>query len=128
METLVSISQIIFFLSISILSVFLINYAGKIVTSISNLEKGVNELKNKIEPLLDKLTIISGKSEKILDDISTKSSMLQNSFESIRQISTDLLELEKTIKSSIERPLSMVVNAIMGVIAGLKIFNRSKND
>jgi len=126
--TLISISKIIFFLSISILSIFLINYFGKIVTSISNLEKNVNELKNKIEPLVDKLTNVSDKSEKILDDISKKSLMLQDTFVNVRQISIDLLEFEKTIKSSIEKPASMILNTIIGLIAGLKIFNRNKND
>ena len=128
MAALLSISQIIFFLSISILAVFLIHYVGKIVVSISKLEKSVNELKEKIEPLVDKVTILSDKSEKILNDISDKSLMLQNTFVNIRQLSMDLLEFEKTIKSSIEKPLSMVINAIVGVITGLQIFNKNKND
>lgn len=128
METLINISKIIFFLSISILSVFLIMYFGKISVSMSNLEKSVNELKNKIEPLVDKLTIVSDKSEKILDDLSNKSLLLQDAFVSVRQISVDLLEFEKTIKSSIEKPISMILNTIIGLIAGLKVFNRNKND
>jgi len=94
----------------------------------SNLEKSVNELKNKVEPLVDKLTSVSDKSEKILDDISKKSLMLQDAFVSVRQISIDLLEFEKTIKSSIEKPVSMILNTIIGLIAGLKIFNKNKND
>jgi uncharacterized protein YoxC len=127
-ETLIGISQIIFFLSISVLCIFLIKYVSKIVISISNLEKSVNELKEKIEPLVEKFTILSDKSEKILNDISDKSLMLQNTFVNIRQLSSDLLEFEKTIKSSIEKPLSMVINAIVGVITGLQIFNKNKND
>ena len=128
METLVNISQIIFFLSISVLCIFLINYVGKIVISVSNLEKNVNELKTKIEPLLEKLTIVSDKSEKILNDISVKSMLLQNTFTNIHQISNDLLEFERIIKGSIEKPISMVINAVMGIIAGLQIFNKNKND
>lgn len=128
METLVNISQIIFFLSISVLCIFLVIYVGKIVVSISNLEKNVSELKNKLEPLLDRITVLSDKSEKILNDISVKSLMLQNTVANVRQISIDLLEFERTIKDAIEKPISMVINAIMGIITGLKIFNKNKND
>jgi uncharacterized protein YoxC len=127
-ETLVSISQIIFFLSISVLCIFLINYVGKITTSIANLEKSINELKDELDLFLGKVAILSDKSEKILNDISAKSLLLQNTFVNIRQISSDLLEFEKTIKSSIEKPLSMVINAVMGIITGLQIFNKNKND
>jgi uncharacterized protein YoxC len=128
LETLVNISQIIFFLSISVLCIFLVIYVGKIVVSISNLEKNVSELKNKLEPLLDRITVLSDKSEKILNDISVKSLMLQNTVANVRQISIDLLEFERTIKDAIEKPISMVINAIMGIITGLKIFNKNKND
>ena len=128
METLVSISQIIFFLSISVLCIFLINYVGKITTSIANLEKSVKELKDELDLFLNKVAVLSDKSEKILNDISAKSLLLQNTFVNIRQISSDLLEFERTIKSSIEKPLSMVINAVMGIITGLQIFNKNKND
>ncbi len=128
METLLIISQIIFFLSISVLCIYLIGYVGKIVVSISNLEKSVNDLQQKLDPVLEDFKSLTEKSHKIVDSITGQINLLKNTFTNFKQVSDDILGFERNIKLAIEKPVMDILNVIMGLISGLSFFKQKKDE
>jgi uncharacterized protein YoxC len=128
LDTLLAISQIIFFLSISVLCIYLINYVGKIVISISNLEKSINELKQKLDPVLDSFNMLAEKSNKIVDSVNDQVNMLQNTFKNFKQVSDDVLDFERNIKTAIEKPVLDFINLIMGLLSGLNFFKKKTDE
>ena len=128
MDTLIGISQIIFFLSISVLCIYLINYVGKIVVSISNLEKSVKDLREKLDPVIDSFKSLSEKSQKIVDNVNDQVTTLQNTFKNFKQVSDDVLEFERNIKTAVEKPVLDFINLIMGLLSGLSFFKKHKEE
>jgi uncharacterized protein YoxC len=122
------ISQIIFFLSISVLCIYLIKYVGKIVISISNLEKSVNGLTEKLDPVLENFKSLTEKSNKIVDSVTDQVNMLQNTFKNFKQVSDDVLEFERNIKLAIEKPVLDFINIILGLLSGLNFFKKKNNE
>lgn len=128
METLLIISQIIFFLSISVLCIYLISYVGKIVISITKLEKSVTDLQAKLDPVLDDFKRLTEKSDKVIDSINEQINMLHGTFKNFKQVSDDVLEFERNIKSAIEKPAMDIINLIFGLISGLSFFKKKKDE
>ncbi len=128
METLLIISQIIFFLSISVLCIYLISYVGKIVISITKLEKSVTDLQAKLDPVLDDFKKLTEKSDKVIDSINEQINMLHGTFKNFKQVSDDVLEFERNIKSAIEKPAMDIINLIFGLISGLSFFKKKKDE
>jgi len=119
-DTVLTISEIILFLSVSILCVYLIGAIGKIGTSISNLEKSIKELKNKLEPILDNFNLLIEKTKIISDSINKQLDVTHSVVKSIRLVADDIIEFEREIKSRIEKPVLEFVNIVFGFISGLR--------
>jgi uncharacterized protein YoxC len=103
-----------------VLCIYLIGAIGKIGTTISNLEKSVNELQKKLDPVLDNLTFITDKSKKIVESISEQIDITRSVVQAFKMIAEDVLDFEKKIKDSIEKPVTDFLNILMGFLSGIK--------
>jgi uncharacterized protein YoxC len=120
LETVLTIAEIILFISASVLCIYLVGAVGKIGTTISNLEKSVKDLQIKLDPVLDNLAYITEKSKKIMDSVSEQIEITRSAVKAFKSIADDVLDFERKIKDTIEKPVTDFLNIVMGFLSGIK--------
>jgi uncharacterized protein YoxC len=121
LDIVLNIAEITLFISASVLCVYLIKAIGKIAATISNIETSVKELQNKLEPILDNLTILTEKSKKITESVSEQIDISRSAVKTFKTIAEDVLDFERNIKDTIERPVNDFLSILMGILSGVKM-------
>ena len=120
--TLIEVLTVVVLILVSALIIALIIYIGKITRSIQEMQKEINKLSERLEPLVSSLTDLSIK-------ISNFSDAAQNQLESTRGIITSVRErvdtilgFEEKIRTGIEGPVMGFINQIKAISNGVNTF------
>lgn len=122
LETLLIVVQVVAFLSIAALAMFLISYIGKMVTSLQNMQKDINTLTQKASPIFDNLEITTKRINNVTENIENQIDAVIYSINSVKKIADDIVEFEQKIQRRIEEPVLDAVGFISAVVKGVKTF------
>lgn len=119
---LLTLVQIVFFLCLSILAIYLIAAINKLLKSVKSIESDINSLTQKTLPVLENASNTIRRIDEITEGIKNGIGGLLNSIHSLRKIADDIVELETKIKNKIEEPILDSVSFFTGIVKGIKAF------
>jgi len=121
-ETALTISKIVAFLSLSALCIYLIIMLGKVRDTIVNLGKDVKELNAKVAPVMENLDAITGKVRSITENLNDEVKIVKSSAEAIRDMTLSIVAFEQKVQKQIEGPVMEAVGFIAAIIKGVRTF------
>lgn len=120
--TLIDLLTVIVLILVSTLIIALIIYIGKITRSIQNLQKDINDLSNRVEPLVTSLTELSSKLNNLGDTVQSQLDTTKKIIFSVRDRVNTILGFEEKIRAGIEGPVTGFLNQIKAFSNGVNTF------
>lgn len=122
LDSLVLISEILLFVVLSILSIYLIISLKRITASIERIEKNIGELQQRATPVLDNALAVTDNIKEISTDIKNNIAKVDTLITSVKDRTDSLLEFEKNTRDRIEFQINDVLNLISAVSSGIRTF------
>lgn len=129
LDLLVKIAEVILFVVLAVLGIYLIVSVKKITRTTDNLDKTVeklgnnlDELKAKIEPLIDNTSAITGDIKDITSDIKSQVAKVDDIVDSFKDTADSIIRFEQKAQLEIEGQLFDTINLISAITKGVKTF------
>lgn len=122
LDTLVLIAEIILFLVLAILGIYLIVSVKKIAGTIDKMQKDVEALQKKAEPVLENAQIITTNVAAITTTVREQVSKVETIVDSVKERTDSILEFEKNTQREVEDQVNNVLNLISSVNKGVRTF------
>ena len=119
---LIDILTIILLISASALCIALIFYLAKITGSVKAMQKDLNEISSKINPLIVNVSELTEKISTITEDAKGQIQTSKNIVQSVKNRVDTILSLEEKVRSGVEGPLMMLVTNFRAIASGLNTF------
>lgn len=120
--TVLNIVQIVFFLCISVLALYLINALSRLLKSIKNIEENINILIQRAMPVIEHASTTMRRVDELSSLVQREVENVVYAIRSLKKIADDILEFENKIKMKVEEPILDTVSFFSGIIKGLKTF------
>jgi len=131
LDSIVIIAEIILFLALAVLAIFLIISVKKMTESVSRIEKDFDDLQKKVAPVLENALFISNNVKEISTVIKSQVSKVDSIVDSVKETTDSIIRLEQRTQRQVEDYLGDTLNLISAIITGFKTFfavlSRSKN-
>jgi uncharacterized protein YoxC len=114
--------QVLALLSVSILSVFLITVLARLKQVLTSFETDVKELTTRAVPVLDNMESITARVKSITENIDDQVFMVRESIGSMKEITDNVVALERKIQERIEGPLLDSLGFVAAVVKGIRTF------
>jgi uncharacterized protein YoxC len=114
--------QIIAFLCLSALCVFLIVVLVRVRQILTNVEKDMNELSSKAIPVFENLEVITDKIRNVTINIDEEMDGVRKSIDSVKEIVDNVVAFERRIQERIEEPVLEAVSFIVAAVKGVRTF------
>lgn len=108
-------AEIILFLALAVLAVYLIFAIKKIVRSVEMIETNVDELQKKASPVLDNVNVITG-------EVKLQMGKVNDIVDSVKNTTDSIIEFEKKAQKQIEGPVFESLNLVTSIYTGIKTF------
>ena len=118
----IDILTIILLISASALCIALIFYLAKITSSVKAMQKDLNEISSKINPLIVNVSELTEKISTITEDAKGQIQTSKNMVQSVKNRVDTILSLEEKVRSGVEGPLMMLVTNFRAIANGLNTF------
>jgi len=129
LDLLVKIAEIILFVVLAILGIYLIvsvrkinHTAEKIDTTIEQLGKNIDEIRVKLEPLIEHTSAITGDIKDITTDIKSQVAKVDGIMDSVKDTADSIIRFEQKAQSEIEGHVFETLNLISAITKGVKTF------
>jgi uncharacterized protein YoxC len=129
LDLVVKIAEIILFVVLSILGIYLIISVKKITSAVEKLEQNVDNYTAKAEPILNDAAVITSELKKVIGDVSAVSSDVKNQVskvsgvvDSFKDTADSIIRFEQKAQSEIETQVFDAINLISAITKGVKSF------
>jgi len=122
LDSIVLIAEIILFLALAILAIYMVISVKKITASIERIEGNVGELQQKFAPVLDNALIVSGNFMEISTDIKNNMEKIDSLVNTVKERTESALEFEKIAQDKIEYQVNNTLNLVSAVGTGVRTF------
>lgn len=129
LDLLVKIAEIILFVVLAILGIYLITAVKKITKTTDNLDaavqnmgRNIEEIKVKIEPLLDKTSVIAGDISEITTNVKGQVAKVDGIVDSFKDTADSIIQFEQKAQKEIEGQVFDTINLISAITKGVKTF------
>ena len=119
---LTDILTVILLISASALCIALIFYLAKITNAVKAMQKDLNEISSKINPLIVNVAELTEKISTITEDARGQIQTSKNIVQSVKNRVDTILSLEERARGGIEGPLMTLVNNFRAIANGLNTF------
>jgi uncharacterized protein YoxC len=121
-EQVLVIAQIVALLCLSALCIYMIVVLLRVRDIMSNVEKDVKEMANRVVPVLENMEYITSRVKNITDNIDEQVSAVRGSISSVRQIADNVVDLERRVQERLEGPILETVAFVSAVFRGVRTF------
>lgn len=122
METALLIAQLLALVAVTAVCVFLIVVLIRVREMLTNIERDISAVTERTMPVLENIDYITLRIKNIADNIDDQVSIVRESMGSIREITDNIVELERKVQSRIEGPILDTVALIAALVKGAKAF------
>jgi uncharacterized protein YoxC len=122
LDSIVLIAEIVLFVVLSILSVYLMVSLKRITGSVERIEKNMDDLQQKVIPVLDNALIVTENVKEISTDIKNNIDKVDTLVTSVKDRTESLLEFEKNAQDKIEFQVNNSLNLISAISTGFRTF------
>jgi uncharacterized protein YoxC len=129
LDLLVKIAEIILFVVLAILGIYLITAVKKITKTTDNLDaavqnmgRNIEEIKVKIEPLLDKTSVIAGDISEITSNVKGQVAKVDGIVDSFKDTADSIIQFEQKAQKEIEGQVFDTLNLISAITKGVRTF------
>ena len=109
----------------SVLCIALIYYIWRISNSVKAVQKDLNELSSKLQPLINSTTELSNNLNEITGSARGQIDMSRSIVASVKDRVDTILQFEEKVRGGIEGPISSVLSEINAISVGLTTFLRN---
>jgi uncharacterized protein YoxC len=122
LDSLVLIAEIILFVVLSVLSIYLIVSVKKITASVERIEKNLGELEQKAAPVLENALVVTENVKQISTDIKNNIGKMDSLVSNVKERTESILEFEKNAQDKIEFQFSNTLNLVSAISTGIRTF------
>lgn len=119
---LLTLVQLVFFLCLSILAIYLITAIKRLLKSIETIQKDINLITQKTIPILENASNTMRRIDELSENVQKEIEGIIYSIRSLKKIAEDVIEFETKIKQKVEEPLMDSISFFSGIIKGIKTF------
>jgi uncharacterized protein YoxC len=122
MEYFLVVVQIIAFIALTILCVYLLTLLSRVKNILTVVESDVKEISAKIIPVLNNLEAITDKIRRVTENIDEQVELAKSSIQSMKEIADSIVSFERQVQSRIEEPVMESIGMIAAVFKGVRTF------
>jgi len=122
MEYFLVVVQIIAFIALTILCVYLLTLLSRVKNILTVVESDVKEISAKIVPVLNNLEAITDKIRRVTENIDEQVELAKSSIQSMKEIADSIVSFERQVQSRIEEPVMESIGMIAAVFKGVRTF------
>ncbi|HJY63554.1 MAG TPA: DUF948 domain-containing protein [Ignavibacteria bacterium] len=129
LDIVVKIAEIILFVVLAILGIYLIFSVKKIDRAADNIDKSIekmsqnlDDLKIKLEPLLDNAVVIQSDIKDITANIKGQVAKVDSIVDSVKDTADSIIHFEQKAQKEIEGQVFETINLISAITKGIKTF------
>lgn len=136
LDLVVKIAEIVLFVVLAVLGVYLIISVKKVTRMSEKMEKDLDEIKNKAMPVLDDAAVIAGEFKKvsadvtaitadvsaITSDVKIQVAKVSGVVDQVRDRAESIIEFEKKAQREVETQVFDALNLVTSVSKGVKTF------
>jgi uncharacterized protein YoxC len=121
-ESVLVIAQILLFLCLSALCIYLIVILLRVRDILNNVEKDLKEMTSRAIPILENMEFITARIKSITESIDDQVMIVRESISSMKQIADNVVALERKVQDRIEGPILDSVAFVASVFNGVRTF------
>jgi uncharacterized protein YoxC len=121
-ESVLLIAQILLYLCLSALCIYLIVVLLRVRDILNIVEKDLKEMTSRAIPILENMEFITARVKSITESIDDQVMIVRESISSIRQIADNVVALERKVQDRIEGPILDSVAFVASVFNGVRTF------
>lgn len=122
MEPVLVISEIVLFLCISALCVYLIVVLLRVRDILSGMEKDLKEMTTRAVPILENMEYITARVKSITENIDDQVMIVRESIASMKDIADNVVAMERKVQDRIEGPILDSVAFVASIFNGVRTF------
>jgi uncharacterized protein YoxC len=122
MEYFLVVVQIIAFIALTILCVYLLTLLSRVKNILTVVESDVKEISAKIVPVMNNLEAITDKIRRVTENIDEQVELAKSSIQSMKEIADSIVSFERQVQSRIEEPVMESIGMIAAVFKGVRTF------
>ena len=122
LDSIVKIAEIILFIVLSISAVYLIISLKKITQAVDKLEKNVDQIETKLEPVLANALVVTENIKEISTGINGQIAKVDSIVDSVKERTDSILDFEKKTQAEIEMHVNDTLNFVSAIVTGMKTF------
>ena len=122
METLFFIVQIVLFLCLSALCVYLIVVLLRVRDVLANVEKDLKEMTSRALPVLENMEFITSRVKSITENLDDQVMIVRESISSVKQVTDNIVDMERRVQERLEGPILETVAFVAAVFKGVRTF------
>ncbi len=122
LDSILIIAEIILFVILSILGIYLIVSVKKLTRSVESIEKNVEELQKNAAPVLENAVIVSGNVKEITDSLKGQVGKINEIIETVKDTTDSIINFEQKTQKKFEYQLDETFNFVSAIVKGVKTF------
>ena len=122
LDSILLIAEIVLFVILSILAIYLIVSLRKITGSIVKIEKNIDDIQRKADPVLNNALLVSENFKEITTSVKNNIAKIDSVVNSVKERSESLLEFEKKAQDKIEYQIDNTLNLVSAISTGFRTF------
>jgi uncharacterized protein YoxC len=121
-ETFLLVAQIVLYLCLSVLCIYLIVVLLRVRDILTNVERDLKEMTSRALPVLENMEFITSRVKSIADNIDDQVMIVRESIVSIKDIADNVVALERKVQDRIEGPILDTVAFVAAIFKGFRTF------
>jgi uncharacterized protein YoxC len=127
-ESVLLVAEIVLFLCLAALCIYLIIILLRLRRAIDTVEKDFKEMTTRAIPLLENMEFITARVKSITENIDDQVMTVRDSIASVKGIADNVVALERRIQERIEGPILDTVAFAAAIISGVRtLIERLRN-
>src|SRR5436190_13766980 len=122
LDLIVRIAEIILFIALSLLCIYLIISVKKITATVDRVEKQVEGIQTKLNPLIDSSVIISNDIKEISSSVKGQMSKVEDIIDSVKETTDSIIKFEQKTQKEVETQVGDALNFVSAIVTGIKTF------
>ena len=122
METFFAVVQIVLFLCLSALCVYLIVVLLRVRDVLANVERDLKEMTSRALPVLENMEFITARVKSITENIDDQVMIVRESISSVKQVTDNIVDMERRVQERLEGPILETVAFVAAVLKGVRTF------
>lgn len=122
LDTVLIIAEIVLFVILSILGIYLIVSVKKLTKSVESIEKNVDDLQKNTAPVLENAVVVSGNVKEITDNLKVQVAKVNSIVDTVKGTTESIVEFEQKTQKKIEYQFDDTFNFISAIVKGAKSF------